>query len=125
MTQTTVTQIDREMQAAKSREGKYLTFAFLEKGSNKKWELEVAGWTELEAKWDKSGKMTGTVQLWGREIPVKGRGTSPCRDAFEMTSTACIVVFERSKPGEGGNNLPEMSPEGARPALRDSRRTGG
>ncbi len=39
MTQTVV-RIDERVQSAKCKEGKYLTFAFLKKGPDKKMELE-------------------------------------------------------------------------------------
>jgi len=98
MTQTIAMQIDNEMQEAKSKEGKYLTFAVLKNSLDKKFELEVVGWTDLKAMWNKSTKITGTVRLWGHEIPIKYIRISPGKGAVEMTSTACIIVFEYSEP---------------------------
>lgn len=97
MAQTEARQIDMEVQAAKSSEGKYLTFAFMEKGPDERFELEVVGWTKLEAKRDNSAGITGTIRLWGCEIPVRGLEVLPGRDTAAMPSTACIVVFEFSK----------------------------
>lgn len=96
MTQTTV-QIDEQVQAARSKEGKYLTFAFLDKGRNKKLQLEVVGWTQLEVRSDKSEHVKGIVNLWGHEILVIHPKTSSGRDTAEMTDTTCIIIFEFSE----------------------------
>jgi len=86
------TQIDGQIQAAKSREGKYLGFAFLEKDDGMK--LEFVGWTKLTPQPDKPDYIRGVVNPWGCEIPVidlrilYGKGTT------ELTETTCIVVFE-------------------------------
>ena len=96
MTRTAV-QIDEQVQAAKSKEGKYLTFAFPEKGRNKKLQLEVVGWTEFEVRSDKSDHVKGIVNLWGHEIVVVHPKTLSGRDTAEMTDTTCIIIFEFSE----------------------------
>ncbi len=96
MTRTAV-QIDEQVQAARSKEGKYLTFAFLEKGHNKKLQLEVVGWAQFEVQPSKSGYTSGIVHLWGRKIPVKGPKILPGKDTAEMTDTACIIIFKFSE----------------------------
>ena len=94
MTRTAV-QIDERAQAAKSKEGKYLTFAFL--GPDKKMELKAIGWTQFEVQPSKSGYTSGIVHLWGCKIPVKGPKILQGRDTAEMTDTSCIIIFEFSE----------------------------
>ena len=96
MTRTAV-QIDERVQAARSKEGKYLTFAFLGKGHNKKMQLEIVGWTKLEVRSDKSEHVKGIVNLWGHEILVIHPKTSSGIDTAEMTDTTCIIIFEFSE----------------------------
>jgi hypothetical protein len=98
MTQTIALQIDNEVQATKSKEGRYLTFAVLKNSPYKKLELDVVGWTEFNVKRDKSTKIAGTVRLWGHEIPVKYIRISPGKGAVKLARTACIIVFEYSEP---------------------------
>lgn len=99
MTKTAV-QIDEQVQAAKSKEGKYLTFAFLEKGPDKKLELEVVGWTQLEVQSNKTGNIKAVVHLWGYEVPVGSPKTLAGTDTGEMTDTTCIIIFEYSEPSK-------------------------
>ena len=95
-----VIQIDEQVQAAKSKEGKYLTFAFFEKGNGS--ELKVVGWTQLWAWQGKPDNIIGIIKPWGYGIPVVipvkkiryPRGT----DTTGMSETTCIVIFEYSKP---------------------------
>jgi purine-binding chemotaxis protein CheW len=87
-----VTQIDRQIQATKNREGKYLGFAFLEKDDGM--ELEVVGWTELTPQPDKPDYIRGVVNPWGCEIPVIDLRTLYGKGTTELTDTTCIVIFE-------------------------------
>jgi purine-binding chemotaxis protein CheW len=96
MTRTAV-QIDEQVQAARSEEGKYLTFAFPEKGHDKKLQLEVVGWVQLEAWSGKSENVKGIVKLWGHEILVVCPKTLSGRDTAEMADTACIIIYEFSE----------------------------
>jgi len=96
MTQTAV-QIDEQVQAARSKEGKYLAFVFPEKGRNKKLQLEVVGWAEFEVRSDKSENVKGIVNLWGHEILVTHPKTLSGRDTAEMADTTCIIIFEFSE----------------------------
>ena len=90
-----VVQIDEQMQAAKSKEGKYLTFAFRRTVHGLK--LEVAGWTQLRVPPDIPDSTMGIVNLWGYNIPVK-KVKFPHGDCdTELTETTCIVIFEYSK----------------------------
>ncbi|MHC4314695.1 MAG: hypothetical protein ACYSW3_19775 [Planctomycetota bacterium] len=57
-----VSQIDGQVQTAKSKEGEYLTFTFFEK--NDGMELEVAGWTKLRPLPDKPEYIRGDVNPW-------------------------------------------------------------
>jgi len=90
----TAVQIDEQVQAARSKEGKYLTFAFLKKGHNKKLQLEVVGWAQFEVRSDKSENVKRIVNLWGHEIPVMHPKTLSGRDTAGMTDTTCIIIFE-------------------------------
>ncbi len=91
----TVMQIDSQVQAAKSKEGKYLAFAFFEKDCGL--ELEVIGWTQFQAQPNKPDYIKGAVHPWGSEIPVIDLGVLYGKDATEMTDTACIVIFEHTE----------------------------
>ncbi len=97
----TVVQIDERVQAARSKEGKYLTFASLEKDHNKKLHLEVVGWVQLEVRSDKSEKVKWIVNLWGYEIPVVHSSTLSGRGTAEIPDTACLIIFESSKRYSG------------------------
>ncbi len=88
----TVTQIDGQMQIAKSKEGKYLTFALLEKIYGT--ELEVVGWTRLQIPVNKPDNIMGIIRLWGDEVPVK----QPLIFHGQYPATMCIVVFEHEEP---------------------------
>jgi len=88
----TVTQIDRQMQTAKSREGKYLAFTFFEKDHGM--ELEFVGWAKLKPQPDKPDYIQGVANPWGCEIPVIDLRVLFGKDATEMTNTTCIVIFE-------------------------------
>jgi len=90
-----VTQIDRQIQAAKSREGKYLVFAFFEK--DRGMELEVIGWTKLTPQPDRPDYIRGLVNPWGCEVPVIDLRTLYGKGKTEMTETTCIVIFEHSE----------------------------
>ena len=85
-------QIYRQLQAAKSKESKYLTFMFFEK--DRGMELEVVGQTKLRPLPNKPDYIKGVVNPWGCEIPVidlrvlYGKGTT------ELTQTTCIIIFE-------------------------------
>lgn len=85
-------QIDRQLQAAESKKGKYLTFTFFEKDHGM--ELEVVGRTKLRPLPNKPDYIKGGVNPWGCEIPVidlrvlYGKGTT------ELTQTTCIIIFE-------------------------------
>ena len=87
-----VTQMDRQVQTAKSKEGKYLAFAFFEK--NHGMELEFVGWAKLKPQPDKADYIKGIVNPWGCEIPVIDLGVLYDKGATEMTNTTCIVIFE-------------------------------
>jgi len=89
------TQMDGRLQAAGSKEGKYLTFTFFEKHHGMK--LEVVGWTRLKLQPDKPGYIKGVVNPWGCEIPVVDLGVLYGRGATEMTAGTCIVIFEHSE----------------------------
>ncbi len=93
----TAVQVDEQVQAARSKEGKYLTFAFPEKGRNKKLQLEVVGWTQFEVRSDKSENVKGIVNLWGHEILVIHPKTLSGRYTAEMADTTCIIIFEFSE----------------------------
>ena len=93
----TAVQVDEQVQAARSKEGKYLTFAFPEKGRNKKLQLEVVGWTQFEVWSDKSDNVKGIVNLWGHEILVIHPKTLSGRYTAEMADTTCIIIFEFSE----------------------------
>ncbi len=88
------TQIDRQVQRAKSREGKYLAFAFLEKDTGM--ELEIVGWTKLKPKPNKPDCIRGVVNPWGCEIPIIDLGILYSKGATEISHSACIVIFEHS-----------------------------
>lgn len=88
------TQIDRQVQRAKSREGKYLAFAFLE--NDRGMELEFVGWTKLEPRPIKPDYIRGIVNPWGCEIPVIDLGILYGKGTTEISCTACIVIFEHS-----------------------------
>ena len=96
MTQTAV-QIDEQVQAARSKEGKYLAFVFPEKGRNKKLQLEVVGWTKFEVWLDKSENVKGIINLWGHEIFLVHPKTLSGRDTAEIADTTCIIIFEFSE----------------------------
>lgn len=91
-----VMQIDRQIQAAKSREGKYLGFAFLEEDDGM--ELEVLSWTKLTPQPNKPDYIRGVVNPWGCEIPVIDLRTLYGKGTTELTETTCIVIFEHSEP---------------------------
>jgi len=93
----TAVQVDEQVQAARSKEGKYLTFAFPEKGRNKKLQLEVVGWTQFEVRSDESENVKGIVNLWGHEILVVHPKTLSGRCTAEMADTTCIIIFEFSE----------------------------
>ena len=86
----TKVQINEQMQIAKSKEGKYLTFAFLERDHSL--ELEVVGWRQLHE--SDITYFKGIIHLWGNEIPVK----QPLIFHDQDTATMCIVVFEYQEP---------------------------
>ena len=88
----TVVQIDEQMQIAKSKEGKYLTFVFLEKDYGM--ELEVVGWTRFQVPVNKPENVMGVIHLWGNEIPVKR--SIIFHDQYP--ATMCIVIFEYREP---------------------------
>ncbi|MHC4336924.1 MAG: chemotaxis protein CheW [Planctomycetota bacterium] len=90
------TQIDRQVQKTKSREGKYLAFAFLEKDTGM--ELEIVGWTKLRPKPDKPDYIRGVVNPWRCEIPIIDLGILYGKGATEISHSACIVIFEHSDP---------------------------
>ncbi len=94
----TAVRIDEQLQVAKSKEGKYLTFLFQGNGHNNNMEMEVVGWTEFEVLSNKSENINGIVRLWGYEISVARPKILPGRNTAEITDTACIVIFEYSKP---------------------------
>jgi chemotaxis signal transduction protein len=91
-----VMQLDRKVQAVKSKEGKYLTFSFL--GKDRGLELEVIGWTQLLPQPARPDYIKGVISPWGSEIPVidlrllYGKGTTA------LTDTTCIVIFEHDEP---------------------------
>ena len=85
-------QIDEQIQITKSKESKYLTFAFLEKDHGL--ELEVVGWTRLQIPVNKPENIMGVIHLWGNEIPVK----QPPIFHDQNPATMCIVVFEYREP---------------------------
>ena len=87
-----VTQIDRQVQTAKSRKGKYPAFAFFEKDQGM--ELEFVGWAKLKLQPDKPHYIRGVVNPWGCEIPVIDIRVLYGKGATEMTDTTCIVIFE-------------------------------
>lgn len=87
----TVTQIDEQIQSSKSKQGKYLTFAFLE--NNHCLELEVVGWTQFQIPENKSENTRGVVHLWGHEIPV-----IQTVGLINLTETTCIIIFEFYEP---------------------------
>ena len=87
----TVVQIDEQMQIAKSKESKYLTFIFLERDHGL--ELEVVGWTRFEPQINKAKDVREIVHLWGHGIPV-----IQVSDKARLTETMCIVVFEYREP---------------------------
>lgn len=92
-------QIDKKVQAARSKESKYLTFAFFEKDCGMK--LELVGWTQLIPQRAQSGKrqcVKGIVTLWGDMIPVIDLKFLHRHGSTEMTDTSCIVIFEYSEP---------------------------
>ena len=91
-----VKQGDRQIQAAKSWQGKYLAFAFLERDDGM--ELEVVGWTELRRKPEKPDYVTGIVDPWGCEIPVIDLRILYGKDSIKMTAKTCIVIFEQREP---------------------------
>jgi len=92
----TVVRIDRSVQAVKSQEGKYLTFAFLEKDGAM--QLEVVGWTSLQLQQYNSGILQ-TVHLWDHEIPLKNLdAVMQYGKNRQLTDTACILIFEYSEP---------------------------
>ena len=91
----TVARITRSAQAAKRREGKYLTFAFFERDGAM--QLDVVGWTTFQLNGDNSG-IVGTVHLWGHEIPVKDHRLLQDGEKSQIADTTCIVVFEYSEP---------------------------
>jgi len=85
-------QIDEQIQITKSKESKYLTFAFLEKDYGL--ELEVVGWTWLQIPVNKPENIMGVIHLWGNEIPVR----QPLIFHDQDPATMCIVVFEYREP---------------------------
>jgi hypothetical protein len=91
-----VTQINRQMQTAKSREGEHPAFAFFEK--NHGMELEFVGWAKLKPQSDKADYIKGIVNPWGCEIPVIDIGILHGKGTTEMTDTTCIVIFEHFEP---------------------------
>jgi len=91
-----VTRITRSAQSAKSKEGKYLAFAFFERQGVL--QLDVVGWTAFELKPENSG-ILGTVHLWGHEIPVKDiHRLLQDGEKSQITATTCILIFEYSEP---------------------------
>jgi hypothetical protein len=94
----TVLRVDEQVQAAMSKEGRYLTFAFLEKGPNKKLELQVVGWTRLELPSSKSENIKCTTCLDGEEIPLVYPRILLSRGTAAITDTACIIIFEHCEP---------------------------
>ncbi len=91
-----VTQIDRQIQAAKSRKGKYPAFAFFEKDHGM--ELEFVGWAKLKPQHDKPDYIRGVINPWGCEIPVINLRVLYGKGVTEMTNTTCIVIFEHFEP---------------------------
>ena len=88
-----IRQIDNQEQTANSKEGEYLAFTFFEK--NQGMELELAGWTKLGLLPDKPDYIRGTVNPWGREIPVIDLRILSGEGPTEMTPTTCIVILEQ------------------------------
>jgi len=91
-----VIQIDEQVQAAKSKEGRYLTFAFFEKGNGS--ELKVVGWTQPRIWEGKPDTIIGLIKPWGHGIPVKKINYPRGTDITGMPETTCIVIFEYHKP---------------------------
>ena len=92
----TVARITRSAQASKSKEGKYLTFAFFERDGAL--QLDVVGWTPFELQPGNSG-IVGMVHLCGREIPVKDlHRLLQDGEKSQIADTTCIVIFEYSEP---------------------------
>lgn len=92
-------EIDERVQAAKSKEGKYLTFAFFEKDRGMK--LEFVGWMQLSAQRAQPEKhrcVKGIITPWGGGIPVIDLKFLHGRGLIKMTDTSCIVIFEYSEP---------------------------
>ncbi len=87
----TVIQINEHIQAAKSKEGKYLAFIFLEGGQGL--ELEVLGWTRFKVPRSRLKNILGIVHLWGHEVPIIQR-----KDVAKLTETTCVIIFEYPKP---------------------------
>lgn len=87
-----VLQIGRQLQVARNKEGKYLTFAFFDKVHGM--ELEVVGWTRLRPLPHKHDCIKGIVNPWGCEIPVIDLRVLYGTGRTAMTSTTCIVIFE-------------------------------
>lgn len=87
----TVVQIDEQMQVAKSKNSKYLTFIFFERDHGL--DLEVVGWTRFQEQTDVYGNVRGIVRLWEYEIPTMLASNSTC-----LTETSCIIIFEYSEP---------------------------
>ena len=82
----------RRIQTVRSKESKYLTFAFFEKDEGM--QLKVLGWRKLKPESDKPDYVRGTVSPWGLEIPVIDLSALYKKGATKMTSTTCIVIFE-------------------------------
>jgi len=87
-----VLQTGRQVQAVKSKQGQYLTFAFFEKVYGMA--LEVVGWTKLRPLPHKPEYIKGVVNPWGCEIPVIDLRVLYGTGRTTMTSTTCIVIFE-------------------------------
>jgi purine-binding chemotaxis protein CheW len=87
-----VTQIERRLQTVQSKNGRYLTFTFLE--TKRGMELGVEGWTELKPLPDKPDYIKGVINPWGPEIPVIDLRALYRKRPTKLTSTTCIIIFE-------------------------------
>ena len=97
MTRTAV-QIDEQMQASKSKDGKFLTFVFSDHVRGKDTEFEVVGWTGISVPPNKPDIIHGVVHLFGEEIRISNYSCSPGYGGAEMPQTTCIVIFKRPPP---------------------------
>lgn len=92
-------EISEKVQVGRSKEGKYLTFAFFEKDHGM--ELELVGWTQLSAQraqLDNHRCVKGIITPWGGGIPVVDLKFLHGGGLTKMTDTSCIVIFEYSQP---------------------------